>query len=77
MGYKHKVLDGWKRVLPILGSMGCASAMVVLLYNTYNTNRATLYIVAGISIVLIISRELYIWVHSNYKGKTNNQTIHS
>ena len=69
MGYKHKVLKGWKSMLPVLGSVGCISAMIVLLYETYLSNRPTLYIVAGISIVLLGVRELYIWLHPNYKGK--------
>lgn len=72
MGYKHKVLKGWKSILPILGSVGCASGLAVLLYDTYTNKPTTLYIVIGIFVMLLICRELYIWLHSNYKGKKLN-----
>lgn len=71
MGHRHKVFSGWKRVLPLIGSLGCATAMGVLLYDIYATERSTLYVVVGISVVLLICREAYIWLHSEYKGKQN------
>ncbi len=69
MGYKHSVFDGWKRMLPFIGSIGCASAMGVLLYETFVSNRQTFYIVLGIAVLLLLFREAYIWFHSKYKGK--------
>lgn len=71
MGYKHEIFKGWKRFLPIAGSLGCASAMSVLLYDIYNSELATLYVVIGISITLLLCREAYVWLHSRYKGKNN------
>lgn len=71
IGYKHEVLNGWKRILPLIGAFGCVSAMGTLLYETYASNPVTLYLVVGISIVLLICRELYIWLQSNYKGSTD------
>lgn len=72
MGYKHTVFNGWKRILPLVGSFGCASAMIVLLYETFISNRQTFFIVFGIAIVLLLSREAYIWFHSRYKGRNKN-----
>lgn len=72
MGYKHQVFDGWKKSLPIIGSVGCASAMVVLLYETYQSNPTTVYTVLGISVVLLLCREAYIWWHPEYKGQKSN-----
>lgn len=68
MGYSHKVLKGWKSVLPVIGSVGCASAMGVLLFKLYNSKNSTLYIVIGIALGLLACREAYIWLESNYKG---------
>lgn len=71
MGYKHDVFEGWKKILPVIGSLGCASAMVVLLYETYCSNASTVYIVIGISVILLLCREAYIWFHPKYKGQAN------
>lgn len=69
MGYKHSVFNGWKRAVPLLGSFGCASAMLVLFYEMFVSNRQTFYLVLGIAVVLLLCREAYIWFHSKYKGK--------
>lgn len=69
MGYRHDIFEGWKKGLPIIGSFGCASAMIILLYETYSTNPTTVYIVIGISVVLLLCREVYIWLHPKYKGQ--------
>ncbi len=68
MGYRHEIFKGWKKGLPILGSLGCGAAMGLLLYDIYTTEPTTLYVVLGISIVLLLCREAYIWFHSRYKG---------
>jgi amino acid transporter len=68
MGHKHKVFSGWKKALPPLGSLGCASAMGILIYKIYTTNLNTLYVIGGIFLVILICREAYIWLHSKYKG---------
>ena len=68
MGYKHQVFDGWKRFLPVLGSIGCSLAMGVLLYHVYDSEPSTLYVIIGISVILLLCREAYIWLHSKYKG---------
>jgi amino acid transporter len=68
MGYRHEVYGGWKKALPIVGSIGCAMAMGVLIYDTYETNLNTLYIVLAIALALLIAREAYVWLHSHYKG---------
>ncbi|WP_234571170.1 APC family permease [Rhodohalobacter sp. 614A] len=69
MGYKHSVFNGWNRAVPLLGSFGCASAMLVLFYEMFVSNRQTFYLVLGIAVVLLLCREAYIWFHSKYKGK--------
>ncbi len=71
MGYKHQIFENWKKSLPIIGSLGCASAMVILLYETYLTDPSTVYIVIGISVILLLCREAYIWLHPKYKGQTS------
>lgn len=71
MGYRHNVFNGWRRILPLMGSVGCASAMVVLFYEMFVSSRKTFYIVLGIAVALLICREAYIWFHSRYKGKTH------
>lgn len=71
MGYKHNIFKGWKSILPVLGTLGCASAMIVLLLETYRSNPQTVYIVGGISAVVLLCREAYIWLHPNYKEKQN------
>lgn len=68
MGYKHEIFQGWKRSLPILGSFGCTAAIGILLYDFYNTDPFTLYIILAISTILLIARESYIWFHPEYKG---------
>lgn len=71
MGYQHEIFQGWKRFLPVAGSLGCASAMGILLYDIYSSKPTTLYVVMGISIALLLFREAYIWFHSRYKGAKN------
>lgn len=71
MGHRHKVFSGWKRILPVFGSIGCATAMGILLYDIYASEPTTLYVVLGISVVLLLCREAYIWLHSGYKGAKN------
>ncbi|WP_440998567.1 APC family permease [Fodinibius sp. SL11] len=66
MGYKHAIYEGWKSSLPVAGAVGCFSAMGVLLYETYASNKETVFIVGGIAIVLLVCREAYIWGHSKY-----------
>lgn len=71
MGHRHRVFSGWKRMLPLFGSFGCASAMGVLLYDIYSSEPFTLYVVVGISTALLLCREAYIWLHTGYKGARN------
>ncbi|TYP95349.1 hypothetical protein LX73_0649 [Fodinibius salinus] len=71
MGYKYEVFEGWKRFLPISGSLGCAFAMSILIYDIYSSEPTTLYVVIGISTALLLLREAYIWLHSGYKGANN------
>lgn len=73
MGYQHRIFTGWKRLLPVAGAFGCASAMGVLLYEIYSSEPATLYIILGISAALLLCREAYIWLHSKYKGSEPDQ----
>jgi len=61
MGYMHNTFKGWKKIVPIIESTGCASAMVILLYETYHSNPATVYIVIGISVSFApVSRGVYL-----------------
>lgn len=72
MGHKHQIFDGWKRIFPIIGSFGCATAMITLLIKSYLDKPATLYIVIGISILIIICREIYIWMTPECKVRQSN-----
>lgn len=71
MGYKHQVFDGWKKSFPVVGALGCGSAMFVLLYKTYTLNPTTIYFIAGMVLLLVGFREAYIGFHPRYKGVQN------
>lgn len=68
IGYKLDIFEGWKKVLPVLGSVGCTFAMLTLLYESYLSDPRTIYIVIGISATLLAFRETYIKFHPQYKG---------
>ncbi|SMO76413.1 APC family permease [Fodinibius sediminis] len=68
MGYKHRIFEGWKSGLPLVGSVGCALAMIVLLYESYLSNPATLYVAGALALGLLCIREAYIALHPEYKG---------
>lgn len=72
MGYRRQVFDGWKKILPPIGSAGCSTAMITLIYHTYEVNVNTLYIIIGISIALLVFREGFIRFHPKYKGRQQN-----
>ncbi len=46
-------------MLPLLGAVGCASAAVALLVNTYRQSRADLYVIVGITVGLLVLRGVY------------------
>lgn len=69
MGYKHKVFEGWKLILPITGAFGCASAMGVLVYRLFTSDHTPIYIIIGIPALLLLVRVAYVSLHSKYKGR--------
>lgn len=71
VGFKHDIFDGWKNIFPLLGSAGCFSAMLVLIYDTYKSKPHILYIILGISAALVAARLLYVRLHSNYPADTS------
>jgi hypothetical protein len=71
MGFKHKVFEGWKNGFALLGSMGCAGAFFTLIYDTYSSSINALYIIFGITVVLITARLGFIKFHSNFKKKNS------
>lgn len=73
MGFKHKLFKGWKKSLPIIGSAGCVSAMVILLLRTYHSDPATIFTIIGMSAGLLLFREIYIWLHPKYKGQQKDK----
>lgn len=69
MAYRTDIFEGLKNIIPVLGCIGCAGAMCVLIYDTYLTEPNVLYIVLSISAALLASRLLFTWLHSKYKGR--------
>lgn len=68
VGYKHQIFKGWKRVIPMVGSFGCFTAMLVLFYDTYVSEPTTSHIIIGISFFLLIARFLFTEYHEHFKG---------
>lgn len=52
----HRTWSGWARLLPSLGLVGCLSAAVVLTAHTWRTDRASLWLVGGITAAVGIGR---------------------
>ncbi|MDX1671576.1 MAG: APC family permease [Balneolaceae bacterium] len=64
IGYHIEIFSGWKNLFPLLGSAGCIAAMAILIYNTFATNLATLYIIAGITLLVLVLR----WLYTRFDG---------
>jgi amino acid transporter len=52
----HGTWSGWRRIVPVFGLLGCLAAAGALVVHLWNTDRASLWIVGGISLALLAAR---------------------
>ncbi|MBD3181568.1 amino acid permease [Candidatus Poribacteria bacterium] len=71
----HREYKDWYIVFPIIGSLGCFSAAVALVYDTVTTDLTTLWIISGITAVLLILRFVYMQWHPEFLDKIERKEI--
>lgn len=62
----HKEFVSWKRLFPAAGFCGCIVAVIMLIMNLLEDDPVTLWIIAGITMIIIVCRLFYTYVHPEF-----------
>ncbi|MDX1671577.1 MAG: APC family permease [Balneolaceae bacterium] len=73
MGFVHRVHSGWKRFIPLIGSIACFAAMSILIYDIYLTDQSFFYIILSITALILLLRLSFTLFHTKYKGRDDTE----
>jgi hypothetical protein len=65
----HRVYKIWYLIFPIIGSLGCFSAALALIYDTIKSDITTLWIIIAITATLLLLRFTYMKWHPDFIDK--------
>jgi hypothetical protein len=62
----HREYTTWKRIFPAAGFCGCIIAVVMLIFNLLGDDPVTLWIIGGITLVVIACRIIFTYAHPEF-----------
>ncbi|MBU7043570.1 MAG: hypothetical protein HXS47_08265 [Theionarchaea archaeon] len=62
----NKEFVSWKSLFPAAGFSGCIVAVIMLIMNLLEDDSVTLWIIAGIILIIIVCRLFYIYAHPEF-----------